>query len=103
MLVAGVNIFVSLSCRRCLTQEDQGRHYFKTLNSLLSKNLEPCFDLSSNDLAWCCDSFFFPFFQVKGMDLAHLTREAAIQGTEVALGMPFILGPVNVFLPMSYV
>jgi len=43
------------------------------------------------------------FFQVKGMDLAHLTREAAIQGTEVALGMPFILGPVNVFLPMSYV
>jgi|UPI000220BA7D hypothetical protein len=41
------------------------------------------------------------FLQVKGMDLAHLTREA--QGTEVALGMPFILGPVNVFLPMSYV
>jgi len=28
---------------------------------------------------------FFP--QVKGMDLAHLTREAAIQGTEVALGV----------------
>jgi len=100
MLVAGVNIFISLSCRRCLTQGDQGRHYFKTLNSLLSKNLEPCFDLSSNDLARCCDSFFF---QVKGMDLAHLTREAAIQGTEVALGMPFILGLVNVFLPMSYV
>lgn len=32
------------------------------------------------------------------MDLAHLTREAAIQDTEVA--MPFILEPVNVFLPM---
>lgn len=34
------------------------------------------------------------------MDLAHLTREAAIQDTEVDLGMPFILEPVNVFLPM---
>jgi hypothetical protein len=34
------------------------------------------------------------------MDLALLTQA---QGTEVALGMLFILGPVNVFLPMSYI
>jgi hypothetical protein len=39
-------------------------------------------------------------FEVKGMDLALLTQA---QGTKVALGMLFILGPVNVFLPMSYI
>jgi len=38
---------------------------------------------------------------VEGMNLAHLTGEAAIQGTEVALGMSFILGLVNVFSAMS--
>lgn len=37
------------------------------------------------------------------MNLAHHTGEAAIQDTGVGLGMPFILGLVNVFLLMSYV
>jgi len=38
--------------------------------------------LPKNPLALCCD-----FFLVEGMNLAHLTGEAAIQGTEVALGV----------------
>lgn len=99
MLVAGINIFISLSCR-CLTQEDRGRHYFETRTASYLKTLSLvsiCFQMTLLGVV----IFFFPP-QVKGMDLAPLTQEAAIQGTEVGLGMPFILGPVNMFLLMSY-
>lgn len=42
-------------------------------------------------------------FWGEGMNLAHHTGEAAIQDTGVALGIPFILGLVNMFLLMTYV
>jgi len=82
-----IYLLVSLSCR-CLTQEDRGRHYFK----------------SYSIVSICLKTLLLGvviFFLVEGMNLAHLTGEAAIQGTEVALGMSFILGLVNVFSAMS--
>ena len=85
-----IYLLVSLSCR-CLTQEDQGRHHFKSY-SIVSICLK--FFLLSVVIVLFC-------FWVEGMNLAHLTGEAAIQGTEVALGMSFILGLVNVFSAMS--
>ena len=85
-----IYLLVSLSCR-CLTQEDQGRHHFKSY-SIVSICLK--FLLLGVVIVLFC-------FWVEGMNLAHLTGEAAIQGTEVALGMSFILGLVNVFSAMS--
>jgi len=68
-----IYLLVSLSCR-CLTQEDRGRHYFK----------------SYSIVSICLKTLLLGvviFFLVEGMNLAHLTGEAAIQGTEVALGV----------------